>query len=117
MFSYVWTKSEQPIDPMLFSGMMQAINQFVEDSVKKGNVREIHLDKAILILQRSDKYPVICVLIVTKSSHFMRHTLNIFAENFFEKFAAFFSQPNKISNFKPASNLIDEYFAFIPKYE
>ena len=75
------------IDHDLFSGMFQGISLILNEAVGKGNVREIVLDEGILLIKRSKKHPVACVLIVSKSSKSLRQALNAFSEKFFKEFA------------------------------
>ena len=120
LYTHMWERSEiagDIIDPMLFSGMMHAIDQFVQESLNRGNVREIHLDEAILLLKRSEQFPVVCILISTKSSKILRYTLNNFAEQFFKEFSPYFSNPNNLDNFASTSDLILDYFPFVPEYD
>lgn len=117
LFTHNWESGTTEIDPLLFSGMMHAIGQFIRESLNKGNVREIHLDEAILILKRSNQFPVVCVLVSTNSSKILRETLNYFAEQFFNKFSQYFSNPNNLDNFITTSDLILEYFPFVPEYD
>ncbi|NVM02241.1 MAG: hypothetical protein HWN67_07885 [Candidatus Helarchaeota archaeon] len=120
LYTHIWEGSERTedmIDPMLFSGMMHTISQFVQESLKKGNVTEIHLEEAILILERSEQFPIVCVLISTKSSQILRQNLNYFAKRFFEEFSQYFSDMSNLSNFATASDLVLEYFPFVPEYD
>ena len=79
LFTHAWS-SEGLIDDSLFTGMLHATSQFMDESLKRGNVHEVHLEKAILLIQSSEKYPISSILLVTKSSRSLRHALNKFAE-------------------------------------
>ena len=92
-YTYTWSKTEGIIDETLFSGMMYAVSQILEESIQKGNIREINLEEAILILQRSKDYPAVCVLITNKSSKALRHALNSFAEKFFNEYSQYIKEP------------------------
>ncbi|MHA1636886.1 MAG: hypothetical protein ACTSUB_02620 [Candidatus Thorarchaeota archaeon] len=101
----------------LFSGMLQGIAMILDESVRKGAVREIVLENGTLVLQRTYKYSVACVLVVSKSSRTLRHALDSFAEHFYEEYSQFFDNTSKISNFRSASKLVEEHFGFVPDYE
>jgi hypothetical protein len=116
IFSYKWVKKEE-MDDGLFSGIIHAITQILNESVNAGNINEIYMDEAILIVRRSRKYPIACILVSTRSSKFLRQALKSFADRFFKDFAPNFANPNEMEQFRPASNLVGEYFPFIPEYD
>ncbi len=116
LYTHVWEKTKESFDPLLFSGMMQAIVTFVQESLDKGNVREIHLDEAVLLLKRTEEHPVVIVLITTKTSQILRQTLDVFVERFYKQFSQYFSNPNKTDNFKPTLKLISDCFPYVPQY-
>ncbi len=53
IFTHDWTKDESLVDNVLFSGMMQGISGILNESLKKGNIKEIILDKANLLIEHS----------------------------------------------------------------
>ena len=117
LFTHIWNQTKD-LEDNLFSGMLHGIGQFVQETLQSGNMREITLDKAILILKRSQKHPVVCVLVTTKSTKSLRNALDKFAEKFFNKFAGQFSeQVNIEKKFAPAKELVEECFSFVPVYE
>ncbi|NVM02207.1 MAG: hypothetical protein HWN67_07715 [Candidatus Helarchaeota archaeon] len=117
LFTHSWSEREDLISEVLFSGMLSGISMILNESVKRGNVREIHLDQAVLIMRKSEEFTVACVLVTTKTSRSLRQALDTFADQFFKKFSPFFSDPSNLDNFKTASDLIMDYFAFIPEYD
>jgi hypothetical protein len=116
IYTYNWSKMVL-MDETLFSGMLYAVSQFVEESIQKGNIREISLDQAILLLQRSEEYPIVCVLITNRSSRSLRMALNRFSNNFFKNFSQFFTQPIDQSKFETALDLVLDAFPFLPAYD
>lgn len=116
LYTHTWSEGIARMDESLFSGMMNAIDQFVMESLKKGMVQEIHLQNAILILRRHEKYKVVCVLVVNKSTKVLKQALNSFAESFFDRFAGQFAGIVDLNEFKPAADLAANYFPFIPDY-
>ena len=118
LFTYTWREDVAFVDETLFTGMMHALSLFINESLQSGNVKEIKLDNSLLLIERSDEYPVACVLICTKPSKTLRHALNSFAQRFFNEFAGQFSEFHNLEEkFSPARQFIDEYFAFLPTYE
>ena len=117
LFNHTWSKMDDLIDDTLFSGMMHAISQFVEESLRKGDISEIIVKEATLIVERSKDFNIACVLIVTKSTASLRNALDCFAEQFFTEFSQFFSELHRVDHFKPAIKLIEECFPFVPEYD
>jgi hypothetical protein len=117
IYSYTWSEKEEISDASLFSGMMHAINQFVQESLGKGIVSEIHLEEAILILRKSEKHPIICVLVANKSSKTLRDALNSFTERFLKDYSQFLTDTIDEEKFKTASNLVLDCFPFVPEYD
>lgn len=115
-FSHTWDEQSNLVDDSLFSGMLQGIGMILDESVKRGGIREISLENAIIIMRRSEHYPVACVLVANKSTQTLRHALESFAVAFFEKYAQYFDNVGEISKFADATELIKIHFAFVPEY-
>ncbi|MHA1298041.1 MAG: hypothetical protein ACTSO9_01200 [Candidatus Helarchaeota archaeon] len=116
LFIHNWSKIDEKIDSMIFSEMIHAMNKYTEISMQR-NIREIHLDKAILIVQRNKEYSVVCVLIASKSSQFLRDSIRSFLRNFIRDFSPYFSDPSNQNNFLPAEKMISKYFPFVSEYD
>ncbi len=117
LFSHDWVKMDNIVDEDLFSGMLQAISRILDESLKRGDIREIALENAVLILKRSKIFPVACLLVTSKSTIILKQALNSFAESFFKKYSQFFENFSETSNFNSAIKLIHERFSFVPQYE
>ncbi len=118
LFTHSWSKKEDLIDESVFSGMLSGITSFVDIALGKGNIREIHLDQAILILERHEKSPVAYVLVATKSSPSLRNALNSFAEKFSKKFLHDLSTDVvDTEEYEAASELVLSCFPFVPEYD
>lgn len=115
LYNYSW--SEHEVGESLFSSMIQGISLVLKESLKGGDIQEIHMRKAVLLLEKSSKYPVVCVLASTKASKCLEDTLSAFSAKFFQKYSEAFSDPNDSSQFKGTDELIEEFFPFIPTYE
>ncbi|MFX1451458.1 MAG: hypothetical protein ACFFCM_11485 [Promethearchaeota archaeon] len=116
LFTNIWSLEDNIIDDSLFSGMLHGISLFLNEALKKGNLREINLEKAILLTKRSEKHPVACVLVATNSTHSLRTALNSFANEFFKKYSEYFDDIIDLENFKSAYELVATKFSFIPEY-
>ncbi|MGY5881931.1 MAG: hypothetical protein RTV31_16915 [Candidatus Thorarchaeota archaeon] len=116
LFSHTWGKHEGSPEEALFSGMLQGIALILDESVRKGAVREIVLENGILVLQRTYKFSVASVLVATKSSQTLRYAIDSFTEHFYEEYSQFFDNLSDIRQFESASRLVDEHFSFVPEY-
>ncbi|MFX0132823.1 MAG: hypothetical protein ACFFDN_04170 [Candidatus Hodarchaeota archaeon] len=116
LFTKIWITEDEIIDDGLFSGMLHGISLFLNEALKKGELREMHLDNAKLLIKRSKKYPVACVLISTNSTHSLRTALNSFANDFFEKYSQHFDGVVDLEDYKSANELVASKFSFIPEY-
>ena len=77
----------------------------------------ILLENGVLVLQRTYKFSVACVLVATKSSQTLRHALDEFAEHFYERYSEHFDNPSEVSKFATAIELVEEHFGFVPESE
>jgi len=115
IFNHIWDKSSK-VDEDLFGGMMQGISGILKETVNRGNIRQIELEHAILLVYREEKYPVAFVLLSNEFNKSLRLALRQFAEKFYLTFADKFDDLSKISQFNSASKLVEEVFPFIPEY-
>ncbi|TXT62493.1 MAG: hypothetical protein BAJALOKI1v1_920002 [Promethearchaeota archaeon] len=115
LYNYNW--SDYEIGESLFSSMIQGISLVLKESVKGGDIQEIHMRKAVLLLKKSFDYPVVCVLVSTKASKCLEDTLTAFSTKFFQQYSPFFSDPSDIDPYQNTTELIEEFFPFIPSYE
>ena len=116
LFTHTWNPHKEIIDSSLFSGMLQGISGVLQESLKKGNLREIHLDQAELLLQRSEKMPFTCVLVATKSTPSLREALKNFANLFYLRFSRNLKDFHRIDNFSLAADLVPVCFPFVLMY-
>ncbi len=117
LFHHDWAHEGFLADKLLFSGMLQGVGNLLQESVKQGEVQEIHLTSAVLILHRSDKNQVACVLLATNTSPSLRRALNGFAEAFYSKFTSSVEESKSKDYYQPAKELVTEWFGFVPVQE
>lgn len=118
LFSFNWrTSTDTPvINNTLFSGLCTALNMGLNKTVRQGNIKEVHLDKAILLLNRSLKSSLLFVIIVAKPSISVRKALISFTNQFDQRFSKEIKELNSgimdISKFKNVEALLAEFFPF-----
>lgn len=118
LFSHDWIKSRQLIDNVLFSGMIQGLCGIMRESLKRGEVKEVHMDNAILLMQRSKKFPLISVLVADKSNRSLRRALNEYSQDFDNRFGEDFKKfQGNVAVFDKAIELVHDNFPYIPNYD
>ncbi len=68
LFTHDWSLDSNFFDPNLFSGMFQGLSGILRETLQKGFPREIYLEHAVVLLERSVGLPPTFVLIASKSS-------------------------------------------------
>ena len=63
------------IDENVFSMLIQATRSVLNEIINKGEVRKIDLDKAVLMVQHDVKYPIVSVLVTSKSCKSLQYGL------------------------------------------
>lgn len=116
LYSHIFNKREEFSDDILFSGMIQGVNLIINETVNKGELLELKMANGIMILERSEKYPVVCILIVDKSSAILRSALKSFFERFVRDFSQYFADVN-VGPYKEVEKLIELYFPFVPIFD
>ena len=116
LFSHDWAETKD-LDENFFSMTFQAVGNVLNELLDMGNVKEIHLDKAILLVQHDKDYPIASVIIATKSSKSLRQSLKTFHDQFITQFSAHFDAFHNINKFKEAQKIVDRVFGHIPYYK
>ncbi len=114
LYKHSWRQGDDliKINPQVFSSLFHGIELFVEDTVHRGVIQEINVEKAILIMGHYKSTS--CVLITSKTSLVLRRALNSFCLKFWHKFSDIINDPSKLSQFESTKVLVEECFAFIP---
>ena len=68
LFTHKWDDSSLIDNEDLWAGMLQGVNLIFRESLNKGDVQEIKLANAMLLVQHSKQYPVACIVVATKVS-------------------------------------------------
>jgi hypothetical protein len=58
IFSHTWQEGQNMAGSELLSGMLQGISMLMKESVDRGELRDIHLDRGYLIVKRSEEFLV-----------------------------------------------------------
>jgi hypothetical protein len=114
LFNYVWNKSEDIQDEMLYAGMLQGISLIVKESINRGEVQEIKLENGVLLVQREQVNKTIVVLLSTRSSKYLRECLSKFLFRFCIRFQTELTESTIVENFLPAREIVEDVFNFLP---
>jgi hypothetical protein len=117
LFTHIWEHLPNAVDEDLFSGMLQGITGILNEALHKGNLREITLDDATLILNRSEEYNAACILVTTKATPSLRNALRAFAEDFYARFGPHLNSSGEVTPFASAAELVATHFAFVPVFD
>jgi hypothetical protein len=115
LFKHDWAEL-RAVDENVFTMVLQAVGSILGEVLKKGEIREIKMDRAVLLIQHNKNYPVASVLVTSKSTKSLRYGLKKFNNHFIESFQSNFGGLYEVSRFKKAKAFIEEYFDFVPQY-
>lgn len=116
VYKFVWThfsqteNSDEDLIPAMFSG----VETLFKNTINKGEIREVHLDQAILIFEYSKKYDLDYILVTNQVSISLRQALQHFMNKFEEKFQNKLLDISEFSQFNDADVIIKNVFSFIP---
>ena len=113
LFNYVWKKSGGEDIEDFISNTIQAINIFINQSLKKGKFEELKLEDGVLILNYSKNYLLAYVLFANKTSSVLRKALTLFSNSFEVKYSSKLAAFEDTRQFNDACDLIDECFPFM----
>jgi hypothetical protein len=116
LFKYDWAELKA-VDENIFSMVLQAVGSILDEVLKKGEIREIKMDQAVLLIQHEKKSPVASVLVTSKSSKSLKYGLKKFNSEFIETFQSQFDGLYEVSRFRDAKKIVERIFDFIPIYQ
>ena len=115
LFKYDWAEVGK-LEENMFSMMLQAIGNVLNDILKKGEIHEIQMDRAVLLINHDDIYSIASVLISSKSSKSLRYGLKRFNEEFIETFRYTLENEQSNGKYEDAKDIVEKIFDFIPIY-
>ncbi|MFX1538942.1 MAG: hypothetical protein ACFFDI_32550 [Promethearchaeota archaeon] len=116
LYSHRWVSAKDAsTDEVFFSEKVKGLGTILKEPMKFKSIREIHLDQSAVVIKRINGLSF--VLVTLKTSNFLINSLNSFSEKFVKKFEDTLPEAiTKEEDYKTASNLISEFFQFIPSY-
>ncbi|MHA1460629.1 MAG: hypothetical protein ACTSO8_04025 [Promethearchaeota archaeon] len=116
LFKHDWAKVGK-LEENMFSMMLQAIGSVLDDILKKGEVQEIQMDRAVLLIHHDKTHSIASILIASKSSKSLKDALKKFNENFITVFRSNLDDERKVGSFKESQEIVDKIFDFVPNYK
>ena len=116
LFKYDWAKAGE-VEENIFTMMIQAIGSVLDDILKKGDVQEIQMDRAVILINHNNENSIASVLIASEPSKSLRYGLKRFNEEFVTRFQSTLKDSRKISDFSEALKIVEQVFDFIPSYK
>jgi hypothetical protein len=114
LFSHNWKSGEEIKSDAIVSAMFQGIISILRESLGKGTLQEINLEKAVVIAQKSKQFPIVYILIATSTSKSLKNGFNSFVRKFEITFARSIENAIKSGQTLPASEIILDTFSFLP---
>jgi hypothetical protein len=106
--------SKQKVDDILFSGLIQGLQQMSIEVLQKGQIHQIILDSGVLTFKKSELYTV--GLLASRSSQILGRSFNSFNHAFEKQFSTELQQfKGERSVFERATTLVHTYFDFVPR--
>ena len=119
IYSYQWDGEKSEAKDPLFSSAIESINSFARIAIQQGNITQVKLEDAILIIQIPKDQNLYYALLATKSSHNLRYGLKKFSSMFYLTYHSVIESEFlfETSATNGADKLIDICFPYIPKHK
>lgn len=114
LYKYDWADIGE-VEENIFSMVLQAVGKVLDEILKKGEVREIQMDRAVLLIQHDKNYPIASVLVTSKSTKSLRSGLRKFNDQFILKYYHKNVDVHEVSKFREANILVHKIFDFVPE--
>ncbi len=116
LFEYTWDTSIQ-WNTSLFTGLFHGIIALTQETVPQGRFREINLDKGVMLIENPKDSPIYCLLIATRSSRYLRRSLESFTGRFIKRYPEAERRIQNLQTFTTAKDLLMDSFPYVPKNE
>jgi len=114
LFKHDWNHLETEFSENIFSGMMSAVSTMFDQTINKGNVREIKFEEAEITFIASKEVPLACILISSDLSITLRSSINEFAKDVFKDSVTIEENAHAVNNYDNGHLLVQKHFPFIP---
>jgi hypothetical protein len=124
LYDYEWNRSgplseTKPFDLTLFLGGIIGAGQIFNLTIQKGNLREVLMDKGVLLIERFPKTPIACILVSSKVAQILRDALIHFSNGVLKTYPELIEKmrtnlTNDVTQFEKLVPLIKDAFFFIP---
>ncbi|MEX2680092.1 MAG: hypothetical protein Q6373_000700 [Candidatus Sigynarchaeota archaeon] len=116
LFVHDWFKEGNVIDENLLTGILHGISMIVNESIQKGNVQELKMERGVLLINHDNVHTLAFVIIASRSSLVLNQALAAFRRKFVERFGSNLDMKQSSNGYESAKNLVKESFPFIPQY-
>jgi hypothetical protein len=116
LLKYDWGKAGD-VEENIFTMMFQAIGDVLDDILKKGDVQEIQMDRAVLLINHNKENSIASVLIASKSSKSLRYGLKRFSEEFNAHIHSTLEGSRSNGDYNEGVKLVERVFDFVPSYK
>ncbi|MBN2153418.1 MAG: hypothetical protein JW839_18330 [Candidatus Lokiarchaeota archaeon] len=116
LFLHDWSKEGQLIDEDLFSGILHGMGMIVNESIQKGNVQEITMERGVLLISHDNVNPIAFVIIASKSSQVLKQALAAFRRKYVREFEGRIGSMLAAGDLEAAADLVRKSFPFIPQF-
>nr|MDO8085850.1 hypothetical protein [Candidatus Sigynarchaeum springense]MDO8116875.1 hypothetical protein [Candidatus Sigynarchaeota archaeon] len=110
---YEYQFSAQKVDGILFSGLIQGLQQLSVEVLQKGQISQIILESGVLTFRKMNLFTV--GLLASRNSQILTRSFHTFTIAFERQFTDALQQfKGERSAFDGADRLVHEYFGFVP---
>lgn len=117
IYTHHWTGEDYDVKAPLFASAIESINAFAKIAIQQGNITEVKLEEAILMIHIPKNQGLYYALLATKSSYILKSGLERFSSIFYLTYHSELQSPYLIetSAMERAIDIIDICFPYIPK--
>ncbi|HMF34384.1 MAG TPA: hypothetical protein VKK79_23380 [Candidatus Lokiarchaeia archaeon] len=112
LFTYTASAGSRFVDDDLFSGMIQGLSAILRESMRKGHVKQIELEQAVVLFLHDAAQDLVFVVVASKVTKTLKDCLENFRRAFIDQFADAIRTPANVDQFAPAETLIHKHFPF-----